>query len=71
MPNSARPMRLGLLFHTILLTGITANVDANTPPVMLTSPKNFIYPDVDNTLSESLYPNFSPKSKPNNNWLLM
>lgn len=36
MSNSARPMRLGLLFHTILPTGITANVDANTPPVMLT-----------------------------------
>ena len=63
MPNSARPMRLGLLFHTILLTGITANVDANTPPVMLTSPKNFIYPDVDNTLSESLYPNETTTAK--------
>ena len=29
MPNSARPMRLGLLFQAILLTGITANVEAN------------------------------------------
>ncbi len=29
MPNSARPMRLGLLFHIILLTGVTANVEAN------------------------------------------
>ena len=42
MPNSARPMRLGLLFHAILLIGITANVEANTPPVMLTSPKDFL-----------------------------
>ena len=33
MPNSARPMRLGLLFHAILLTGVAANVDANTPSV--------------------------------------
>ena len=63
MSNSARPMRLGLLFHTILLTGITANVDANTPPVMLTSPKNFIYPDVDNTLSESLIRMRPPRLK--------
>ena len=63
MSNSARPMRLGLLFHTILLTGITANVDANTPPVMLTSPKNFIYPDVDHALSESLYPNETTTAK--------
>lgn len=29
MPNSTKPMRLGLLFHVILLTGIAANVEAN------------------------------------------
>ena len=63
MPNSARPIHLGLLFHAILLTGITANVDANTPPVMLTSPKDFIYPDVDHDLSESLYPNEAATAK--------
>lgn len=63
MPNSARPMCLGLLFHAILLTGIAANVEANTPPVMLTSPKDFIYPDVDHALSESLYPNEAATAK--------
>ena len=39
-------MPLGLLFHTIFLTRINANVEAHTPPIMLTSPKDFIYPDV-------------------------
>ena len=63
MPNSAKPMPLGLLFHTIFLTRITANVEANTLPVMLTSPKDFIYPDVDHGLNESLYPNAAATAK--------
>ena len=57
MPNLKRPMRLGLIFHTILLTGITTAVHANTSPVAINTHKALVYPNVDHGLSESLYPN--------------
>lgn len=63
MPIFKRPMRLGLLFPTVLFISITTIASANTPPVVLNTPKALIYPNIDHNLSESLYPNEAATAK--------
>ncbi|MGQ9372598.1 catalase family protein [Acinetobacter tandoii] len=63
MPIFKRPELLGLLFPTVLFISVTTIASANTPPVVLNTPKALIYPNIDPSLSESLYPNEAATAK--------
>lgn len=63
MPNFKRPELLGLLFPTVLFISVTTIASANTPTVVLNTPKALIYPNIDPSLSESLYPNEAATAK--------
>jgi hypothetical protein len=63
MPNFKRPELLGLLFPTVLLISVSTIVSANTAPVVPNTTKALVYPDIDPSLSESLYPNEAATAK--------
>ena len=63
MPIFKRPELLDLLFPTVLFISVTTIASANTPPVVLNTPKALIYPNIDPSLSESLYPNEAATAK--------
>ncbi|MHA3891551.1 catalase family protein [Acinetobacter sp. GXMZU3951] len=63
MPNFKRPELLGLLFPTVLLISVSTIVSAHTAPVVLNTNKALVYPDIDPSLSESLYPNEAATAK--------
>lgn len=63
MPIFKRPELLGLLFPTVLFISVTTIASANTPTVVLNTSKALIYPNIDPSLSESLYPNEAATAK--------
>ena len=63
MPIFKRPELLGLLFPTVLFISVTTIASANTPTVVLNTRKALIYPNIDPSLSESLYPNEAATAK--------
>ena len=63
MPIFKRPELLGLLFPTVLFINVTTIASANTPTVVLNTSKALIYPNIDPSLSESLYPNEAATAK--------
>ena len=63
MPIFKRPELLDLLFPTVLFISVTTIASANTPPVVLNTSKALIYPNIDPSLSESLYPNEAATAK--------
>ncbi|MCJ8160397.1 catalase family protein [Acinetobacter zhairhuonensis] len=63
MPNFKRPELLGFLFPTVLLISVSTIVSANTAPVVLNTTKALAYPNIDPSLSESLYPNEAATAK--------
>lgn len=55
-----QPIRLSLLFsvvHVAIIINVCTAVQANTNTTMLNPPKKIVYPSIDSSLSESLYPN--------------
>lgn len=63
MPIFKRPELLGLLFPTVLFISVTTIASANIPTVVLNTSKALIYPNIDPSLSESLYPNEAATAK--------
>lgn len=63
MPIFKRPELLDLLFPTVLFISVTTIASANTPTVVLNTSKALIYPNIDPSLSESLYPNEAATAK--------
>lgn len=63
MPNFKRPELLGFLFPTVLFINVTTIASANTAPVVLNTTKALAYPNIDPSLSESLYPNEAATAK--------
>ena len=63
MPIFKRPKLLGLLFPTVLFISVTTIASANIPTVVLNTSKALIYPNIDPSLSESLYPNEAATAK--------
>jgi hypothetical protein len=63
MPIFKRPELLGLLFPTVLFISVTTIASVNIPTVVLNTSKALIYPNIDPSLSESLYPNEAATAK--------
>ena len=63
MPNLIRPMCLNPLLPTLMAISVCTVVHANTPPIVLKTTNNIVYPSADHDLGERLSPNEAIKAE--------